>query len=263
MTVAVRIFLIIIPFCLVMMLLGACGDEGVPLLSGSEASGDADDYMPFTTQGFLLHWQAGDTIVIEDPGCLPLSGCEAGDDAAFQQGILDWQEVLNSLGMAVSFITSGPNDVKVLWDDGTGVESGVLGYAAINTSQDPSRHMVITTRSNANGFSNNSPSLIRTIAVHEFGHMLGIWSHSWDSADIMYPFATGLTTLSNRDKATMTYLYDFTPDLNLSSLTSNSLGAPLSAPELSIQDKFSADAAVAGIQATFASGMSPINPGLP
>jgi hypothetical protein len=261
--VAMRIYLTIMLLGLSAMLLGACGDEGVPLLISSDETSEADDYMPFTTQGFLLHWQAGDTIVFEDPGCGVLAGCDAGDDAAFQQGILDWQEVLNSLGMAVSFITSGGNDVKVLWDDGTGVSTGVLGFAAINTTQDPSRRMVITTRSNANGFSNNSASLIRTIAVHEFGHMLGIWSHSWDSADIMYPFATGLTTLSNRDKATMVYLYGFTPDLNLSSLPNNTLGAPVSAPAISLQDTYSADPAVAGIQASYAPGMVPINPDLP
>lgn len=246
------------------VLLGACGDGAVPLLSGTDETSEADDYMPFTTQGFLLHWQAGDTIVFEEPGCTGVTGCNVGvDDAAFRQGILDWQEVLNSLGMAVSFITGGPNDVKVLWDDGTGVETGVLGYAAINTTQNLSRWMVITTQSNANGFSDNSPSLIRTIAVHEFGHMLGIWSHSWDSADIMYPFATGQTVLSNRDKATMVYLYGFTPDLDLSGMPPNTLGAPLAAPALSIQDTFSADPAVAGIQASFAPGMVPLHPDLP
>ncbi len=261
--VAMRSFLTIMLLGFCVALLGACGDGGVPLLSTSDETSDADDYMPFTTNGFLLHWQAGDTIVFEEPGCGALAGCDAGDATAFRNGIQDWQEVLNSLGMAVSFIASGANDVKVLWDDGTGVESGVLGFAAVNTSQDPSRRMLITTRSNANGFSNNSANLIRTIAVHEFGHMLGIWSHSWDSADIMYPFATSLTALSSRDKATMAYLYDFTADLNLSGLTSNTLGAPVSVPLLSIQDTFSADPAVAGIQATFAPGMVPINPGLP
>ena len=63
---------------------------------------------------------------------------------------------------------------------------------------------------------NLGSSLVQSTAVHEFGHMLGIWSHSFDPKDIMYPYATSITDLSQRDKKTLTeFLYNLTPTLNL------------------------------------------------
>ena len=43
----------------------------------------------------------------------------------------------------------------------------------------------------------------KSTAVHEFGHMLGIWTHSFNSKDIMYPYATSVTELSERDKKSL------------------------------------------------------------
>ena len=53
------------------------------------------------------------------------------------------------------------------------------------------------------------------VATHEFGHMLGIWSHSFDSNDLMYPYLNS-TSLSNRDKRTLVdFLYELSPDFDL------------------------------------------------
>ena len=53
------------------------------------------------------------------------------------------------------------------------------------------------------------------VATHEFGHMLGIWSHSFDSKDVMYPYLNS-TSLSNRDKRTLVdFLYALSPDFDL------------------------------------------------
>ena len=61
-----------------------------------------------------------------------------------------------------------------------------------------------------------SAGLTQSTAVHEFGHMLGIWTHSFDAKDIMYPYATSVSELSNRDKKTVTdFLYAMTPTYDM------------------------------------------------
>ena len=53
------------------------------------------------------------------------------------------------------------------------------------------------------------------VATHEFGHMLGIWSHSFDSNDLMYPYLNS-PSLCNRDKRTLVdFFYLFCEDFDL------------------------------------------------
>ena len=73
----------------------------------------------------------------------------------------------------------------------------------------------------------------KSTAVHEFGHMLGIWTHSFNSKDIMYPYATSVTELSERDKKTLSdYLYSMTPDYDMHDLSGPSLIHPETGEEI-------------------------------
>ncbi len=54
---------------------------------------------------------------------------------------------------------------------------------------------------------------LRATAIHEFGHALGMWGHSDDRDDIMYPVVSGQTEISPRDLLTLTKLYSTTPDI--------------------------------------------------
>ena len=84
--------------------------------------------------------------------------------------------------------------------------SSVLGYASTN------KYIYMRT--------DLSSSTLDFVAIHEFGHMLGIWNHSFDSNDIMYPYATGPTALSNRDKRTLAdFLYQMTPTADMHDLS--------------------------------------------
>jgi len=195
--------------------ISGCAEEG-------EKSGK--DYMPFTTSGFLLSWGKSATIKIylpTDAVASSVTGYVTGFEAAFKAGISEWSTALSNLGVTVDYTgTIQNNDIKVIWNDGSGVATGVLGFAAVDTATDPSRYIFMTTRENyTSGFPSHSTSTIKAITAHEFGHMLGIWSHSFEDVDLMYPFLQSRTTPSSRDKATMEYLYEFSPDLNLDNLS--------------------------------------------
>jgi predicted Zn-dependent protease len=54
---------------------------------------------------------------------------------------------------------------------------------------------------------------LKSIAIHEFGHALGLLGHSGEQSDIMYPYLTGQTEISPRDILTLTKLYSTSPDI--------------------------------------------------
>ncbi|MCP4297118.1 MAG: matrixin family metalloprotease [Proteobacteria bacterium] len=197
-----------------LLLISACKSE--------DSAGKAKDYMPFTSNGYLYHWTKGPTVRIYLPLTSGVSQYSASFRNAFIAGISKWDLVLSKMGVSYDYTgTASDNDMKVEWDDGSGVSTGVLGFAEIDKGNDPSRRIVMTTQKNYSPFTSHTDAEITAITAHEFGHMLGIWSHSFDIADLMYPFAEGITDPSNRDQETMIYLYGITPDVDLSGLPAN------------------------------------------
>ncbi|HIL88810.1 MAG TPA: matrixin family metalloprotease, partial [Deltaproteobacteria bacterium] len=141
-------------------------------------------------------------------------------ESAFQSGANAWATTLSELGITISYVTSSP-DVKVKWLTSSEMasqagSSDVLGYAEWDTD----KYIYMRT--------DLSSSTLDFVAIHEFGHMLGIWNHSYDSNDIMYPYATGPTALSNRDKRTLAdFLYPMTPTADMHDLSGPSLVDPV------------------------------------
>lgn len=200
---------------------------GMTSCKSSTEETDAKDYMPFLSNGtYLIRWQRNSTITIAIPNTGP-TGYQTSFDAAIKAGFNQWTPILNELGITLNYIVSGNNDIAVQWHDGTPdsqVSSGVIGYAAVDTSVNPSRYILMTTRCNiCSGNPSHSAATITLIAAHEFGHMLGIWNHSFETTDMMYPYAIGQSELSGRDIGTMKHLYNFSSDLNLSGLIANTL----------------------------------------
>ncbi len=209
-------------FCLVILTIIACKELPMPASSNEET--EADDYMPFTGNGYVYRWQKSSTIVFDLPSTGP-AGYQASFRNAFIDGVNQWSSLLASMGISLVFNDGTASDVKVEWDDGSGVSLGVVGFAEIRSGSDPSRRIVMTTRLNYDN-SVHSDATITEVASHEFGHMLGIWSHSFDPVDRMYPYVQGQAGLSGRDTGTMSYVYSLSADVDLTSWPNNTISVP-------------------------------------
>ena len=168
---------------------------------------DAKDYYPVTqfAEGYILHWGKNNNIKINtNSDNVTFTDNESNYISSFKEGLADWNNTLSTLGISIEYVTSGA-DVNVKWVSGNDLSTGVLGYATTG------KIIKMSLTNNSTGKS-HSDSMVKFIAIHEFGHMLGIWSHSFDVNDIMYPTADGPMALSNRDKKTLSdFLYNFTP----------------------------------------------------
>jgi hypothetical protein len=172
----------------------------------SESYTAAKDYYPVTNR-YIFHWGKNSSIVIDKDATnatYSLRG-SANELSWFETGVNDWVNTLNEIGISVSFSTSSP-DVKVYWLNSSQMlaKAGspyVLGQA--------------TTEKEIYMLKGQDQTTTTAVATHEFGHMLGIWSHSFDSNDLMYPYLNS-TSLSNRDKRTLVdFLYELSPDFDL------------------------------------------------
>ncbi len=224
-------------FFMIILLIIACKEAPVPVSSNEET--EAKDYMPYTDNGYIYRWQKSNVIDIYLP-IGAVAGYDATDRTAFIDGVNRWEPLLTSLGITLNFKLSNPSDIEVIWDDGSGAPTGVVGYARIDSSQNPSRRILMTTQSNID-WTEHSAATIEEVATHEFGHMLGIWSHSFDSSDRMWPYVQGTNGLSGRDLGTMSHVYSLTADVNLSSWGQNTISLPIlpaDIPPFSIQCSF-------------------------
>ena len=183
------------------------GGSGLLLFgcSDSESYTAAKDYYPVTSR-YIFHWGKNSSIVIDkDATNATYSlGGSVNELSWFETGVNAWASTLNEIGISVSFSASSP-DVKVYWLNSTQMlaKAGsphVLGQA--------------TTDKEIYMLKGQDQTTTTAVATHEFGHMLGIWSHSFDSNDFMYPYLS--TSLSTRDKRTLVdFLYELSPDFDL------------------------------------------------
>ncbi len=216
---------------------GGCVGDYVPGVPAQTGTPQAYDYYPFTAQGYVIRWAPGTNIRVLLPDCMApnVTGCQPNFIQAVGNGINAWAPVHALLGITITFFqvlspTHPYDDVRVIWDDGSGspsgyaIADGVIGFAAIaKLPAALSRFIVMTTRCNICGDTPHAPGDIQAITTHEWGHMLGVWNHSFDPADLMYPYRTGQSALSVRDVATMLKAYSLPPAVDLASLPPNAL----------------------------------------
>ena len=181
------------------MLLYGCGD--------AEKYNQGKDFYPVAdSYGRIVHWGKNSTINIDT------NANGGGNNTVInylKAGFNQWVNTLNKVGISINYV-NGSADVKVSWLSSNDMQSqtgssGVLGFAQ------QTKNIYMRT-----DLENYGSGTTQSTAVHEFGHMLGIWTHSFDVKDIMYPYSTSVTELSDRDKKTLTdLLYTLTPSINL------------------------------------------------
>jgi len=188
------------------LILFGCGD--------STTVEQAKDYYPVSQRvggiDYIFHWGRNNTIVInENASDSTYSANSSSTEVGwFRDGVTEWASALAEVGVSTVYGSSSP-DVEVYWltSDQMAAFAGdpdVLGLASMSKKI----YML----------KGATQVLSKAIAIHEFGHMLGLWSHSFDSGDIMYPYAIS-SSLSNRDKRTMVdFLYQLTPDVDMHDL---------------------------------------------
>ena len=174
---------------------------------------EGKDYYPISLDGNIYHWGKNNTIKINaNSDSVTFNSKESNYVTSLKAGIAEWQDTLTSIGITIEYVSTSA-DVNVKWVAGSKVNPGVLGFASTNKILTMSRTLNVVTSEAENYY--HSDFSVQYIATHEFGHMLGIWNHSFDSNDIMYPYK-GTGSLTNRDKKTLTdFLYSQIPTYNM------------------------------------------------
>ena len=136
-----------------------------------------------------------------------------------------WEDETN--GIIKLYFTSDPNSANILFKtikrqaptrDVSKNETVTLAYTETKFSGDKLlRQTIYFYERNANG-KLSPPYEVLNIAVHEFGHALGIHGHSDDPNSIMYAFydtkkEKHAAFLNRQDKNTLKLLYMITPDI--------------------------------------------------
>jgi predicted Zn-dependent protease len=193
---------------------GKTDGNALGLGASAPASASPDDYLADVTKRGTLRWPADHRIIrvyIRPP--VKVAGYLPRYDAILRQSFADWANVS---GGALNFqFQSVPAnaDVEVVWTSDparlanraeagetrltmgrVGIVHGVIQILTVPLMQG----MFVT------------PNRIRTISLHEIGHVLGLTGHTANPNDAMFYSATiadEWRNLSARDANTMTRLY--------------------------------------------------------
>lgn len=188
--------------------------DALALGTSAPAKGSPDDYLAEVTKRGTLRWPADHTLLrvyIRPP--VRVAGYLPRYDEILRQSFDDWSK---ASGGAVKFqFQSVPTnaDIEVTWtsDPSKLANKAEAGETRLTSSRFGIVHGIIQilTVPMMPGMA-VTPNRIRTISLHEIGHVLGLTGHTANPTDAMFYSATiadEWRNLTTRDANTMTRLY--------------------------------------------------------
>ncbi len=191
------------------------GNAGAVGLGASPpASSSPDDYLADVTKRGTLRWPADRTVLrIYDRPAIKVAGYLPRYDAILRQSFDDWSKASRG-AVRFQFQSVPANaDIEIIWtsDPAKLANKAEAGETRLTSGKAGIVHGVIQilTVPLMPGMA-VTPNRIRTISLHEIGHVLGLTGHTANPSDAMFYSATiadEWRNLTARDMNTMTRLY--------------------------------------------------------
>ena len=215
----------ILLFALLACWISGCGGGGGSSSNGIEPS--PDDYiLSALNNGNVVRWTEPIPVYMNQVN-VPADWKQA-DVTFFLDAMDEWA---NASQKKLSFETqTSPSDpcITVRWvkDHPLGQDPPTIGGSQLHTSTFGGKTYIqrVEIELAVDG-STGSPladNIMRLLSIHELGHAIGIWGHSDNPNDIMYPELGSQTGLSTRDINTINRLYTLTP--NVTQLPQSKIG---------------------------------------
>jgi hypothetical protein len=151
--------------------------------------------------------------VFVQPG-IAVPGWQASFDTEVKQAVLNWNPLSDPWGLFHIRVTEveAEAEIVVSWIE-TFNNGGQMGLANVSFFSDGTVDLPYTIQLATKGEDITADDeLVRKVAVHELGHCLGLWDHSSQSTDIMFPSVSTFEIPSRRDLWTVYTLYNTPAD---------------------------------------------------
>ncbi len=211
-----------------------------------QSVGSNDNYIKkaVTSEGELMVWDL-DRMPLKIYVDNSLRVNNAYVEAA-KSALSAWESALSGLISFTYINDPSAADVKIVFAGiAKKTDNQLLGFTQHNSANGYINKVQVTLYTIGPNYKNLPDASVYNVALHEFGHMLGIWGHSDDKTDIMFassdPNNQNRISLSEKDKNTARALYEI--DKNPYSTGVNSINKILGSKYNRMEDKLQQDLA--------------------
>lgn len=180
--------------------------------AGIPSSAGQDNYLPEAMQGGAARFKQSSmpiTVFIH-PGT-GRKGYKPEWDGILKQAFQSWSEATKGI-VTVKFVNESGAAINCMWTDDlkdmiNGGEDGLSGPSYSTKGELIGSEIFLLTKNPMRGHDTTDDE-IRMVALHEIGHSLGLMGHSTQQSDVMFSSASSSNGLSDRDKKTLSDLYN-------------------------------------------------------